>query len=983
MGATVKIFIKQARNLPVMDRTSNLTDAYVQVKFGTSFDEKTSVCKKTLNPVFNQTFRFEVTDVTYIQDNVIEFILWDSDIVSSDDIIGTIYIDANLLLMGNNGNSTMAGWLPIYDSFRGICGELYVSIKIHCLEEQNQLGVKFFSNGNQSLVTNSASNSIGALGVDHVSNSNTDCFEISKINMVEELLINDDPERDYWRDMMRSSRSSNMQRQLLLFQLSGKIKRLIGKKVLESGRNTVIGFQEYFDLEKENITIRGIGTQCKLDRQHQLLEDPTTPTMFDRAVSPRKHSISTSPSLNVPRSPQISNSLDSNNSNSLFNKMISAEDVVLCTMNSFCPNDIKYISSIVQCRAVKLLSDLKIAQLGKERDKWWNEVRQEIRDHAHILGCLHVIGYKEKVLMHPKGNICILSAEGTAAILSDNICGRSTNVDSSMAQCPYAVFHIAQSAEHNPFIAKQSILCRYCKKMQIQEVVFSTCEIPCNIPFINQHFVQARICRMKKHKIGEKNAKHLSNMLPFIEYDLHKQMLHKMRIYHVNAIFNVTYDIAVNDLYIIATATGTGVFLECLPESAPLQFTSNRTSFNMHMAQLQLDKLSATYKQRVRLHAPDNDHSEPDRRDNTELLEYNSVGISHPKANEDLNIPSGYVIDIDDETDEDKMLALIDPMLPGEITFSNLRSLPETMQESMSSVQNILMQKRYNMNKLNGIKFNEHQYISAIFNDLYSSVAFKLRQFVKNNNNTHSVSVNGITTDMQFASDGELMITFQAIVMLDSRSSSHSLPLDQQAPVLLPKQVFTTTPRHFTINNNKEARLSSSSSATENELMFAMEDHSLSSQQGIQQESSSIDTISSNQQSQRYTDEDTQWLNNVYVTVTPLDFVPGATIQRVWGKVTQHFIRESENAHSFGAFQQELLMEANAIIRTHTKALGMNCLLNYDVRFHVCDDNTTTRRHAYAVLTVSGDAALITHSPRKQNGFRTILSLFRDRKSVV
>jgi len=221
MGATVKIFIKQARNLPVMDRTSNLTDAYVQVKFGTSFDEKTSVCKKTLNPVFNQTFRFEVTDVTYIQDNVIEFILWDSDIVSSDDIIGTIYIDANLLLMGNNGNSTMAGWLPIYDSFRGICGELYVSIKIHCLEEQNQLGVKFFSNGNQSLVTNSASNSIGALGVDHVSNSNTDCFEISKINMVEELLINDDPERDYWRDMMRSSRSSNMQRQLLLFQLSG------------------------------------------------------------------------------------------------------------------------------------------------------------------------------------------------------------------------------------------------------------------------------------------------------------------------------------------------------------------------------------------------------------------------------------------------------------------------------------------------------------------------------------------------------------------------------------------------------------------------------------------------------------------------------------------------------------------------------------------------------------------------------------------
>lgn len=224
MGATVKIFIKQARNLPVMDRASNLTDAYVQLKFGPSFDEKTSVCKKTLNPVFNQTFRFEVTDVTYIQDNIIEFILWDSDIVSSDDIIGTIYIDANLLLMGSNGNSTMAGWLPIYDSFRGVCGELYVSIKVDCLQQQNQPGVKFFFNGSQSLVANGASNSVCALGVDHLSSSNAnDCYEISKINMIEELLINDDPERDYWRDMMRSSRSSNMQRQLLLFQLSGYV----------------------------------------------------------------------------------------------------------------------------------------------------------------------------------------------------------------------------------------------------------------------------------------------------------------------------------------------------------------------------------------------------------------------------------------------------------------------------------------------------------------------------------------------------------------------------------------------------------------------------------------------------------------------------------------------------------------------------------------------------------------------------------------
>ena len=60
----------EARDLPVMDSRSELTDAYVEVKFG---DEmfRTPVCRKTLCPIWNADFRFELED-NEIQDEILE-----------------------------------------------------------------------------------------------------------------------------------------------------------------------------------------------------------------------------------------------------------------------------------------------------------------------------------------------------------------------------------------------------------------------------------------------------------------------------------------------------------------------------------------------------------------------------------------------------------------------------------------------------------------------------------------------------------------------------------------------------------------------------------------------------------------------------------------------------------------------------------------------------------------------------------------------
>ena len=61
MPGKVKVRVLAGRNLPVMDRSSDTTDAYVEVKLG-QVTFKTEVFRKSLNPQWNsEWFRFEVT----------------------------------------------------------------------------------------------------------------------------------------------------------------------------------------------------------------------------------------------------------------------------------------------------------------------------------------------------------------------------------------------------------------------------------------------------------------------------------------------------------------------------------------------------------------------------------------------------------------------------------------------------------------------------------------------------------------------------------------------------------------------------------------------------------------------------------------------------------------------------------------------------------------------------------------------------------
>ncbi|XP_076328860.1 C2 domain-containing protein 5 isoform X4 [Tachypleus tridentatus] len=244
MPAKVKVRILAGRNLPVMDRTSDTSDAYVEVKLGnTTF--KTEVCRRSLNPQWNsEWFRFEVDDEE-LQDEPLQIRIMDYDTYSANDAIGKVYVNLNPLLYKQLG--FLSGWYPIYDTMHGIRGEINMAVKVDLFSDTNKYresscGVHFFyspriPHGYQAQVI---------------------------LGFVEELVVNDDPEYQ-WIDKIRTPRASNETRQTLFSKLSGEVQRKIGLKALELGGNAVVGYQQCFDLEGESgIVVRGIGTAMNL-----------------------------------------------------------------------------------------------------------------------------------------------------------------------------------------------------------------------------------------------------------------------------------------------------------------------------------------------------------------------------------------------------------------------------------------------------------------------------------------------------------------------------------------------------------------------------------------------------------------------------------------------------------------------------------------------------------------------------------------------
>ena len=284
MPSTLKIRINRARGLPVMDKSTKSTDAFVEVRLGSNIKRQTEVKKKTLNPIWDVDMRINCTDDSVVQNEPLEFRVMDEDIYSADDPIGYVHIDLNPLLMRaahadedkidsntssksrsamkgggsqvdmmnsssvGSGDMVIDGWFPIYDTLKGIRGELQLSVKVQFIGDANPFkdssaGVTFFSTS-------------------VLSSPDVDVKYV--YGFVEELVVHDDPEYEF-ENKFRSPQKSNDSRLRLLYRLSCGLRRQLGKKVQEMGGNAVLAYTQTFDVEGDSgIVARACGTACKL-----------------------------------------------------------------------------------------------------------------------------------------------------------------------------------------------------------------------------------------------------------------------------------------------------------------------------------------------------------------------------------------------------------------------------------------------------------------------------------------------------------------------------------------------------------------------------------------------------------------------------------------------------------------------------------------------------------------------------------------------
>ncbi|MGH0127849.1 UNVERIFIED_CONTAM: hypothetical protein FKN15_032518 [Acipenser sinensis] len=1007
MPGKLKVRIVAGRHLPVMDRASDLTDAFVEVKFGnTTF--KTDVFPKSLNPQWNsEWFKFEVDDED-LQDEPLQITVLDHDTYSANDAIGKVYIDIDPLL-SSEAATVISGWFPIYDTIHGIRGEINVVVKVDLFNDLNRFrqsscGVKFFC-----------------------TTSIPKCYKVVTVHgFVEELVVNEDPEYQ-WIDRIRTPRASNEARQRLISLMSGELQRKIGLKVLEMGGNAVVGYLQCFDLEGESgLVVRAIGTACTLDK----LSNPSA-ALLPACNSPSKEikeaPFSEDPNLNThssgPSTP-LKNQTYSFSPSKSYSRQSSSSDTDLSltpktgmgsggsagkeggppktllrqqtqtaleqrefpffTLTCFPLGFLVHVGGVVSARSVKLLDRIHNPDEPETRDAWWEEIRQEIKSHAKALGCHAVIGYSESTSICEE--VCILSASGTAAVLNPKFLqdGSLDNYsehrleEPSPPSCGFC--HIPYDELNMPFPAHLTY-CYNCRKQKVPDVLFTTIDLPVEAAVTGKGcLIQARLCRLKKKAQGEANATAISNLLPFMEYELHTQLMNKLKLRGMNALFGLRIQISVGENMLVGLASATGVYLTALPTPGGIQIagkTPSDMTYEQHISNMQkkINDTIAKNKELYEITPPKLFNLDPEvstfKGQNTEISEEvigspipeprqrSRIFRSHSESSDEiseLDLSHGkkdaFVLEIDDaDAVEDIHSLLTDAPLPAGFYSCNTEIMPGTYNWT-TGLQMFTSVRVFRLNNVN----LTNQGLNKIFNDLcenlLKSLYFKLRSMIP-------CCLCHVNFTVAVPEDELIQVAVTAVAMTfdkDQAQESWKASVDKalmkviaenEEQLQFPLELCSDSPGAQLFSPRKGTGLLESASA-----------------QAVPgaQRASSLEKASPQAEGHarvRSTTANTGSTITV-VKMTPLSFIPGAKIIKYVGIINMFFIRETTSLREEGGvsgFLHAFIAEVFAMVRAHVAALGGNAVVSYIMKECVFMENPN-KNQAQCLINVSGDAVI-------------------------
>nr|XP_034984134.1 C2 domain-containing protein 5 isoform X12 [Zootoca vivipara] len=980
MPGKLKVKIVAGRHLPVMDRASDLTDAFVEVKFGnTTF--KTDVYPKSLNPQWNsEWFKFEVDDED-LQDEPLQITVLDHDTYSANDAIGKVYIDIDPLLY-SEAATVISGWFPIYDTIHGIRGEINVVVKVDLFNDLNRFrqsscGVKFFC-----------------------TTSIPKCYKAVIIHgFVEELVVNEDPEYQ-WIDRIRTPRASNEARQRLISLMSGELQRKIGLKVLEMRGNAVVGYLQCFDLEGESgLVVRAIGTACTLDKLSNtsaFLPTCNSPSKemkeipFNEDPNPNPHSSGPSTPLKnqiYSFSPSKSYSRQSSSSDtdlSLTPKTgmgsgsagkeggplkgllrqqtqtaLEQREFPFFTLTAFPSGFLLHVGGVVSARSVKLLDRIHNPDDPETRDAWWAEIRQEIKSHAKALGCHAVVGYSESTSICEE--VCILSASGTAAVLnprflqdgSAEVCLEQRLEETSPLGCGFC--HIPYDELNMPFPAHLTYCCN-CRKQKVPDVLFTTIDLPVDALVVGKGcLIQARLCRLKKKAQAEANATSISNLLPFMEYEVHTQLMNKLKLKGMNALFGLRIQITVGETMLMGLASATGVYLTALPSPGGIQIagkTPNDATYEQHISHMQkkINDTIAKNKELYDINPPEAPEEiigspipEPRRtrvlRSQSESSdEITELDLSHGKKD-------AFVLEIDDTDAMEDVHSLLTDVPPPSGFYSCNTEIMPGINNWTSDIQ---MFTSVRVSRLNNVTLT-NQTLNKTFNDLcenlLKSLYFKLRSMIP-------CCLCHVNFTVALPEDELIQVTVTAV----------AITFDKHQALQAANTPAEKTLQRASTDNEEQLQFTmelSSDPHAPQQFSPAKEDLENASSHTAVQRAISFDKPSPEGQTRRSGPSGMSSTVPV-VKMTPLSFIAGAKITKYLGIINMFFIRETTSLREEGGvsgFLHAFIAEVFAMVRAHVAALGGNAVVSYIMKQCVFMENPN-KNQAQCLINVSGDAVI-------------------------
>jgi len=320
------------------------------------------------------------------------------------------------------------------------------------------------------------------------------------------------------------------------------------------------------------------------------------------------------------------------------------------------------------------------------------------------------------------------------------------------------------------------VKCQKCKKKYVPEILLSTVEPPAELGVVGQSaFVEAHVCRAKKRKDGESNATIVSDAIPFVEYDLHRQLMYKLKIHGLNAVFGLRFQLSVGDSLIVAVACGTAMYLSALPTPPALRISRNLDVIDeedkklleiqrkiMDLSETNRQNLEAAISRELEDGEPGAVMSPIDGTIPTQIEDDSSGSSSdsEDEAEKD-NYQTNVVIQIDDDADEDLMAVLLDPVFTDGFLLCSTETLPNHpyfVSADPTIPDNAHLITTVKQGHINMISHHPNRQLAALFRSIYEDLRFRLSYFT-------DCVLAGITYNIQIPRANEVQIQLTAVAL--------------------------------------------------------------------------------------------------------------------------------------------------------------------------------------------------------------------------